>query len=224
MTRKIIVRAQNPDEEFNYLIRVLEKMPFYNKYGYKIPIPDHPFFLKISNNLDLLKKLDMEEARDIFRKEVYDFSYFKNGLKIIEQDIDLAEKAIKKMKEWKRWGFKLFSKYEVRLTAFGPGGSYDLDTGSIIMKISRDGRFKRIPATTIVHEIIHIGIEECIVKKFKLTHLEKEGIVDAICANYFKDVSVDYIVQNLSNKTVFNIVSKNSLKSLLQEVKRYKAR
>jgi hypothetical protein len=46
-------------------------MSFYNEHGYKIPIPDHPFFLKISNDLDSLKSLDMEEARDIFKKEVY---------------------------------------------------------------------------------------------------------------------------------------------------------
>ncbi len=201
---KIIVRAQTADEEFDYLIKVLGKMSFYNEHGYKIPIPNHPFFLKISNDLDSLKSLDLKEARGIFKKEVYNYEYFKNGLEVIIQEIYLAEKAIKKMEEWKSWGFKLLPKYEVRLTAYGPGGSYDCNHGNIIIKTKQNGTFKRNPIHTIVHEIVHIGIEECIIKKFELTHIEKEGIVDAICANYFKDILVDYIIQERGDKNIFS--------------------
>jgi len=43
-TSKIIVRPQTVDEEFEYLMKVLGKMDFYNQHGYKIPIPDHSFF------------------------------------------------------------------------------------------------------------------------------------------------------------------------------------
>ncbi|MFA4833402.1 MAG: hypothetical protein WC619_00965 [Patescibacteria group bacterium] len=220
---KIIVRAQTADEEFNYLIKVLGKMSFYNEHGYKIPIPDHPFFLKISNNLDLLKSLDMEEARDIFKREVYDLDYFKNGLKTVIKGISLAEKAIKRMEKWKSWGFKLFPKYEIRLTAYGPGGSYDFDAGDIIIKTKKDGIFKRRnPIHTIVHEIVHIGIEECIIKKFKLTHIEKEGLVDAICANYFKDILIDYAIQERGDKNIFNIISENSIENLPKKLKNTK--
>ena len=70
-SNKIILRAQTVDEEFYYLLRILRKMDFYNEHGYKIPIPDHPFFINLSNNLDLLKSLNIEKARDIFKREVY---------------------------------------------------------------------------------------------------------------------------------------------------------
>ena len=41
------------------------------------------------------------------------------------------------------------------------------------MKVNKNGEFSENPSHTIIHEIIHIGIEENIVKKFKLTHIEK---------------------------------------------------
>lgn len=221
-TSKIIVRSQTADEEFEYLMKVFGKMDFYNQHGYKIPIPDHPFFLNISNNLDLLKSLDIKKARNIFKKDVYNPNFFKNGLKTINKDIGLIEKAIKKMEKWKNWEFKLFSKYEVRLTVYGPGGSYNFNHGNIIMKTKESGEFGRIPYHTIVHEIIHIGIEESIVKKFELTHVEKEGLVDSICAKYFGDLLIDYRVQNLGDKKVFNLVSKDNIMELPKIIKKYK--
>ncbi len=221
--RKIIVRAQTADEEFNYLMKVLGEMAFYNEHGYKIAIPEHPFFVNISNNLDLLKTLDMEEARNIFKTEVYDLDYFKNGLRVINKDISLAEKAVEKMGEWEKWGFKLFPNYEVLLTAYGPGGAYDYNKGNIIMKTKLSGEFKRrIPIHTVIHEIIHIGIKESVTKKLKLTHPEEEGLVDAICANCFKDMMIDYHIQERGDKNIFNLISENNIMELPQIIAKYK--
>ncbi|MEA2088681.1 MAG: hypothetical protein U9O55_02485 [Patescibacteria group bacterium] len=221
-TNKIIVRVQTADEEFEYLMKVLNKMDFYNQHGYKIPIPDHPFFLNISNNLGLIESLDAGEARGIFKKEVYNPSFFENGIKTVNKNIELVEKAVKKMEKWKNWKFKLFPKYEVRLTLYGPGGSYDFNHGNIIMKTKKNGEFGRVPYHTIVHEIIHIGIEESIVKKFELTHVEKEGLVDSICANYFGDMLIDYRVQNLGEKKVFALIDKDNIMKLPEIIRKYK--
>ena len=220
---KIIIRAQTSDEEFDYLMKVLSKMNFYNEHGYKIPIPEHPFFLDISKNLDLLDSLDMEKARAIFKTEVYNPQFFEKGVETIKKDIAIVEKAIKKMEQWKNWKFKLFPKYEVRLTAYGPGGSYNFNEGNIIMKTKKSGEFiRRVPCHTIVHEIIHIGIEESVVKKFELTHVEKEGLVDSICANYFDDILIDYRVQNLGDKKVFDLIAKDNIMELPEIIKEYK--
>ncbi len=219
---KIIIRAQTADEEFDYLMGVLGKMDFYNQHGYKIPIPDHPFFLNISNNLDLLKSTDLEKARDIFNKEVYNSQFFEKGVKTVKKDIKIVEKAIKKMQKWKNWKFKLFPKYEIKLTAYGPGGSYDFNRGAVIMKTKESGEFGRIPYHVIIHEIIHIGIEESIIKKFELTHLEKEGLVDSICSNYFDDLMIDYMVQSRGEKKVFNLISKENIMKLPKIIKEYK--
>ncbi len=219
---KIIIRAQTANEEFDYLMKVLSKMDFYNQYGYKIPIPNHPFFLNISNNLDLLKSLDIKEAKKIFKKDVYNPDFFEKGLRTLSKDVKLVKEAIKKMENWKNWKFKLFPSYQVKLTAYGPGGSYDFNHGNIIMKTKESGEFVRDPYHTIVHEIIHIGIEESIVKKFELTHLEKEGLVDSICANCFDDLLIDYVIQDRGDKKVFNLVSKDNIMELPKIIKEYK--
>lgn len=178
--------------------------------------------MNISNNLDLLESLDVEEAKGIFKKDVYDPNFFENGLKTVNKDIEFVEKAIKKMEKWGNWGFKLFPKYEVKLTAYGPGGSYDFNHGNIIMKTKESGTFGRASYHTIVHEIIHIGIEESIVKKFALTHVEKEGLVDAICVNCFGDLLIDYRVQDRGDKKVFHLVSKDNIMELPKMIKEYK--
>jgi hypothetical protein len=221
-TTKIIIRAQTADEEFNYLMNVLNKMDFYNQHGYKIPIPNHPFFLNIFNNLDLLEYLDIEEARNIFKKHVYNKDFFEKGLKTVNKDIELVKKAIKKMEKWKNWKFKLLPSYQIKLTAYGPGGSYDFNHGIIIIKTKENGEFVKVPYHNIVHEIIHIGIEESIVKKFKLTHVEKEGLVDSICANCFDNLLIDYIVQDRGEKKVFNLVSKDTIMELPEIIKKFK--
>jgi hypothetical protein len=130
---------------------------------------------------------------------------------------------MKLMEGWVSWVFKLFSKYEVKLTAYGPGGSYNSEHGYIILKTTSNGVFKRCsPIYTIVHEIIHIGIEGCIIKKFGLSHIEKEGLVDAICVNYFKDILVGYTIQKLGDKDIFNAISEKSCKNLPEQIEEYK--
>jgi hypothetical protein len=219
---KITVRAQTVNEEFDYLMNILRKMDFYNEHGYKNLIPDHPFFLKISNDLNLLNSSNIEKAKSILAEEIYNPSFFKNGLKIVNDITKQLEEVIQKVEKWKDWGFKIFPKYEIRLTAYGPGGSYNFNEGKITMKLKKDGTFSRIPQNVIVHEIIHIGIEESIIKKFELSHVEKEGLVDAICVNYFNDLLTDYRVQERGDKNIFNLVSKNNISELPKIIEEYK--
>ena len=51
----------------------------------------------------------------------------------------------------------------------------------IIMMTRKDGTFKEPnPAHTAVHEMVHMGIEEDIVKQYGLSQGEKERMVDLI--------------------------------------------
>lgn len=221
-TNSLIIRAQTVHEEFAYLMKVLGKMDFYNQHGYNIVTPNHPFFLNIAQNPHLLKSLDIEEAKNLFQKEVYDPNFFESGIKTIKGNIDVIEKAIKKTRQRNSWKFKHFPIYQIKLTVYGPGGTYNFHDGSIIIRTDKNGVFKRSDCHTIVHEIIHIGIEESVIKKFKLTHTEKEGLVDAICTNYFDDILLDYKVQRLGDKKVFSLISKDNIKKLPELIRRYK--
>lgn len=73
-------------------------------------------------------------------------------------------------------------KYDVFLTMYGTKGSY-VPPGGIIVNI-RNRTIKDI-TDTIIHEYIHLQIHKYI-KKYNITHWDKERIVDLIVNKYFK--------------------------------------
>lgn len=213
---KLTVRAGTLEEEYNEACRVLKKMSWYKKQGYTVSLPDEPYWKDLANksaaldsdNLDspeakaIFDQIDSEEMRQRFQQSEYQPSYFDPGLQAIEENRDLIERAIAKLPALKkRLGeFEILPEYEVVLTKYGPGGKYEL-TGQISMMTRADGTFKRdMPYMTPVHEIVHIGIENGIVKKHGLTHWEKERLVDTICATHFTEELQGYKMQNIAGK------------------------
>lgn len=55
---------------------------------------------------------------------------------------------------------------------------------------------------SFLHEIVHIGIKEAIVKKYKLNHWEKERLVDLICSQYLNEVLPAYKMQQKGDKRI----------------------
>jgi hypothetical protein len=102
LKKHVLVTAYTIDEEFNYVMFLLKDMDFFNQYGYEVALPDHPFFLNISKNPSLLKSLNIKEAKNIFKKEIYDPTFFEKGIKKINENIELIEEAIQKLKKLKK--------------------------------------------------------------------------------------------------------------------------
>lgn len=219
---KIIFHLQTADEEFEYLISLLKNVKFFYQNTYSIIIPNHPFFVNMFDNYKLHKLLNKKEAKDIFIKEVYNPRFLKKGLENIVQYLDFVEDAIVRMEKLKQWGFKLFETYIVFLTAYGLAGGYDFKEGIIIQRVNDKEMLYEPPYYNIIHQIIHIGIEESIVQKFNLTHNEKEALVDAICINYFDDIWANGKLQNIGDKNVFNLITKDNIMNLPQIIKKYK--
>ena len=186
-TSQIIMRPQTAQEAFEYLSYVLKRVPFYREKGYSVALPKHPLFNGFKNRPD--QTGDKSRNIEIFEKEVYSPDDFTAGLSVLKKYEDSFDEVFKKLNLLnKKWGFKTFPKYEVILTLYGPGGSYDPDVGRITLLARPDGTFKEPnPFETVVHEIVHMGIENNIVRKYELTHWEKERLVDLICSHYLKD-------------------------------------
>jgi len=88
--------------------------------------------------------------------------------------------------------------------------------------LSKDGKFKKsYPAHTPVHEIIHIGIEENIVKRFKLTHEEKERLVDLIILKKFGNLLQGYQSQKIGNSKIDQYIANQALDDLPLAIKSY---
>ena len=81
--------------------------------------------------------------------------------------------------------FNLLAGYSIFLTKYGMGGSYDAETGEVVVNINRVSKEKIMGV--IIHEIIHIGIEH-IIRAHNIEHWSKERLVDLIGEKYFADL------------------------------------
>jgi hypothetical protein len=125
----------------------------------------------------------------------------------------IVEPALKKIDKM------ALDSYEVYLTKYGVGGGYELPNKiGLDIKKDRDGLIK-----TLVHEIIHLSIEEEIARN-KVGHFHKERVVDLLTQKLFPEIvrtpknmpeeakkvvdpifekffpNVDKIIKNINNK------------------------
>ncbi|MEM9024167.1 MAG: hypothetical protein AAGB22_10520, partial [Bacteroidota bacterium] len=99
------------------------------------------------------------------------------------------------------WTFTTFDTYRVTLTLYGPGGSYDPEEGSILIYTTPTGQVKNYddPANTIIHEVVHIGLEQAIMVTLQVPHPLKERIVDTFVSLHFGRYLPEYRIQNLGD-------------------------
>lgn len=192
---RLIFRVPTPDQEFGYLWSILKDTPFFKTHNYNFVIPDHPDFQKLTQSADF-NNLDEGKYRKLFEAEIYDEDFYKSGLTALEKERLIIESLFPRLAIFsKKWGCNVLPRYEVVLTRYGPGGRYNPDTGSIIALTNIDGSFRRArPCLTVGHEIIEIGIHP-LVKKFRLTHEEKERVADHVCIKGLADILEGYTFQ-----------------------------
>jgi hypothetical protein len=151
--------------------------------------------LRIASDRSLLDNL--------MRAQVYDPGSCQSALARIEARRPFIDDLIDQLDAiGEHWPFRRFQTYQVKLTLYGPGGSFDPETGSVVMLVRPDGSLKQYddPACTILHEVVHIGIEQSIVSRFDVPHALKERIVDRIVSLSFADQMPEYRVQEMGFK------------------------
>jgi len=207
---EIIIRPQTEEEEFVRIKQTLSVLPWFKKNGFQVCLPTHKSFEALYPEAEKyfgttynssFQPVDPhfpneEYFQKLFSSEIYDPSAYAKGLARVFSGKEIFEKALRKLVVLnKNWGFKLMPKYQILLTLWGTGGSYDSANGHIIIKTTTSGNFYIDPLSTCIHEMVHIGIEENLVRKFRLTHWEKEYVVDSICAIYLKELVPGYKYQ-----------------------------
>lgn len=146
------------------------------------------------------------------------------GVENLEKCRSVFNKASEIFEEMsKKWGFKLFEEYSVFLTAYGPGGNYNLcgDNPRIIMLTTIEGYFKVNLIEHVIHEMVHLGIEEDIVEKFKLDHREKETLVDVICFLKFRELIPNYRFQLNENNKIREYINSKTVGNIPEIIKKY---
>jgi len=213
---EVVYRGQTKEEAFSYVTRFIRRLPWYKENGYNVGLPEHKDFESVYQKPELFADRQEEYLKKLFYEGIYDISEFDASLKIIKQSVNVVKSALEKLAILaKNWGFSLKSKYDIMLTLYGPGGSYhwEGDVGGVITKARFQGKPRSIYSftKTIIHEIVHIGIERDIVRKYNLKHWEKERLVDLICSLYLKDLLPNYKNQKIEDKKIDKFVDKEAI-------------
>ncbi len=221
---EIIIRPNTPREEYDYLWESLETAIFFKEHGYTLELPDHPTYQELARIAPNFESIDKVALFETFTNEIYDIGFYKAGLANLESMRPRIEQALPIFKQLNEaWGFKTFPKYQVCVTRYGTGGSYSTKDGTVTMMTRADGTFMRQDVgEAVIHEILHIGVEELIVQKFGLTHWEKERMIDKICTKGdFVSIMPNYNLQHQGDMRVDSYISDNLTDSLPSSIQRY---
>jgi len=204
---RVQVNIPSVESESNYVWRTIRDIKFFEQNNYLISLPKGALIesLKSKSRYNNLSDEDFESLKIHMRDSVYNKIDYQKGYAKIESELALINKMIVQLDESERnWDFKTFDTYHINLTLYGPGGSYNPNKGTILIYTSPKGDFKQYdnPANTIIHEIVHIGIEESIVSQFKIPHRLKERIVDNYVLLCFKGYLPNYRMQNMGDNRI----------------------
>ena len=221
----IQVNIPSADAEADYIWRTIRDIKFFEANNYQVSLPGGQLMENLKNKArnGQLSDKDLEKLKVYMNESIYDQSNYTKGYKKIKEQIPLLNKMLQEVKTmgWK-WGFKIFDTYQINLTLYGPGGSYNPDEGSILIYTTPRGQFKNYdnPANTIIHEIVHIGIEKSLIQKLNVPHTLKERIVDQIAALCFKKYLPDYRIQEMGENRIDKYLkNKEAIQNLDEYIK-----
>lgn len=203
----IQVNIPTVDAEVNFIWRTIQDTKFFEENNYSVRLPKAPLVdeLKGKAKSGTLNSEDFKRLQELVKSSVYKQQDYQAGYKKIKSELALVNKMVGELKQLPlNWKFKFFETYQVNLTLYGPGGSYNSDEGSLVIQTTPEGRFKGYsnPANTIIHEITHMGIEDSIIQKYQVPHSLKERIVDSFVLLSFKKYLPTYKLQNMGDHRI----------------------
>lgn len=191
---EFIYDGYSADQEFDMIKGVYKKIDEYRKNNYKPKLPDHPKFREIEGLSDK-KDVNWEELKEIFKNEFYNSDYTSEIEKVKKQEFFLA-KVVGRLKSLKeKYNLEIFPQYKILFVTYGMGGMYDSEDNAGIVVLGKKDDPSHDYGITCIHEMVHIGIDNSIVKKYNLSQKVKERIVDQICRLEFADMAPSYKMQ-----------------------------
>lgn len=205
--QRIQVHIPTASAETDYVWRTLQGTLFFEANNYQVSLPKGALIdsLKAKARDARLTDEDYEALGVYVQDSVYQKEDYLKGYQKIADNLEQLNKLLAAIDTSQlNWNFKQFDTYHVNLTLYGPGGSYDPDEGSILIYTTPDGRFKQYdnPLYTLIHEIVHIGIETSIIQQYQVPHALKERIVDQMVLLYFQEELPDYRIQNMGDTRI----------------------
>ncbi|NRB62091.1 MAG: hypothetical protein HRU40_03495 [Saprospiraceae bacterium] len=198
-------------EEATSIFRTVNDIAFLESMKYTVSLPNHPLIdtLLMESRNGTFDNDDFPRIVTILEDGAFSMDDYKEAQKKGEAQFALLTDMLLYLEAISTtwfWDFKHYETYTIRFTRYGSGGSYDTQTGTITLMTTPTGTFKnyRNPINTIIHEIVHLGIEESLVQKHQLPHPLKERLVDTIIKILFGDRLPNYKIQNMGYESLNN--------------------
>lgn len=221
---RFLINIPTVAEETEYIWRLIQDINFFEKHNYQVNLPKGKLIdtLKSKAKSNELGKGEFNALLKFMSDSIYSTLDYQAGYDKIKDQFELLHEMIQKIDQsGSTWNFSEFDQYHINLTLYGPGGSYNPDDGSLMLFTTSQGKFKNYenPANTIIHEIIHIGVEEAIVSKYNVPHAMKERMVDTYVMLTFGRHLPNYQIQDMGDHRIDKYLQKLSdLKTLDQLV------
>lgn len=224
---RIVVNIPSAKTEAEYIWRTIQDTKFFEENNYQVSLPKGNLInqLKEGSKTDNLQNDDYEKLVKFIRDSIYNKDDYQEGYDKIKNELHLINKMIQQIDTSQlKWNFRAFETYQVNLTLYGPGGSYNPDEGSVLIYTTSSGQFKNYdnPANTIMHEVVHIGIEESIISNYNVPHSLKERIVDTFVALNFGQYLPQYKIQDMGDYRLDEFVKEvsdlNELDQIVQQI------
>ena len=202
----IQIPLPTPQDAFEMLVSNIRRLDWFiahnrsNRLDFFLNYP-HPIIHEMVQNRHLSQSDFTLKYQDDFSKKLYDEKRYIPFMKLISDELSVVQACYPKLKRLQEsWGFEILSHYQIDLDIFGIGGRYFRDeenTGHILLGTGSGLKEKAFISHTIVHEMIHLGIEDLIINPNKLKtppiyQEEKERIVDNLCSYATKKAIPNY--------------------------------
>ncbi|NQZ75161.1 MAG: hypothetical protein HRT61_03475 [Ekhidna sp.] len=212
---RLVIVPPTIEQEASSIWRTINDITFFEKQGYRVYLPKGAL---IDSLLDKSKNGafgndDFRAIYEFLENKTFDPNDYQKARSAVEDEIGLLSRLTDQIATQKSdwdWEFKTFDTYRIVFTLYGTGGSYDPDNGTITLLTNKEGGFMKYqnPAYTIIHEIVHMGTEQSIVRKFNLSHGLKERIVDTIVNLMFREYLPEYEIQSMGNRAIDDYLQK----------------
>lgn len=201
---RISVTIPTVHQEATSIWRTINDIKFFQQQGYTVALPEDEVIdaLITKSQRGEFGNEDFTVIYELLEEKIYRAEAYVQASEKVLAEQDLLEQAIseleRKSSAWE-WPFKVYNQYSIVFTRYGSGGSYNPENGNITLLTNEEGRFKKYdnPAHTIIHEIVHLGMEASIVQRFELSHQSKERLVDQVVVLLFGDLLTTYQVQEM---------------------------
>ena len=229
-SKYISISIPTIEQEATSIWRTINDIEFLEKQGYKINLPENDVIQSLiaKSKNGKFGNDDFTEIYNLLEANIYAKSNYKLALKKVRAQDELINKLVNQLYTSKNnwdWEFKTFEIYNIVFTLYGTGGSYDPDLGTVTLFTTLDGEFMNYdnPTNTIIHEIIHMGIEKSIVQKYKVSHGLKERIVDIVAYIMFREFLPEYRIQSMGDTKIDDYLKvRKDISELDSIVKKYK--